>query len=174
MTEVVVKGDAPPWTLADRLRKAREHRGLDQTELADLMGVSQRSIRNYEAGRTTPRRPQLIAWAFATGVSLEWLEDVRPKGLEPLTFWLGAWRYLRVALLGRRRPRGLVRRLASGQGGAVRSDDLAALCCPGCGEFVDGDENGWDCPACGATGSGDTWDLPEIEDVHADDLELAA
>jgi DNA-binding XRE family transcriptional regulator len=88
MSHVVVEGAAPEFTLTDRLRKAREHGGLDQPELASLMGVSVRSIRNYEAGRTTPRRPQLIAWAFATGVSLEWLEaDVRPKGLEPPTFW---------------------------------------------------------------------------------------
>jgi transcriptional regulator with XRE-family HTH domain len=88
MSHVVVEGAAPEFTLIDRLRKAREHGGLEQTELAALMGISVRSIRNYEAGRTTPRRPQLIAWAFATGVSLEWLEgDVRPKGLEPPTFW---------------------------------------------------------------------------------------
>jgi transcriptional regulator with XRE-family HTH domain len=74
MSEVVVEGQAPAWTLTDRLRKAREYRGLEQTELADLMGVSRRTVVNYEAGRTTPRRPQLIAWAFATGVSFQWLE----------------------------------------------------------------------------------------------------
>jgi transcriptional regulator with XRE-family HTH domain len=74
MSHVVVEGAAPEFTLTDRLRKAREHRGLDQGGLAALMGLSVRSIRNYEAGRTTPRRPQLIAWAFATGVSFQWLE----------------------------------------------------------------------------------------------------
>jgi transcriptional regulator with XRE-family HTH domain len=93
MTEVAISGETPSWTLTDRLRKAREHGVLQQAQLAALTGISERSIQNYEAGRTTPRRPQLIAWALATGVSLEWLEgDVRPKGLEPPTFWSGVWR----------------------------------------------------------------------------------
>jgi transcriptional regulator with XRE-family HTH domain len=97
MNEVVVEGEAPAWTLTDRLRKAREYRGLEQAELADLMGVSRRTVVNYEAGRTTPRRPQLIAWAFATGVALDWLEgDVRPKGFEPLTFWSGVSQLLAI------------------------------------------------------------------------------
>ena len=92
MSEVVVQGAGPEWTLTDRLRKAREHSGLEQTEIAEVMGVSVRSIRNYEAGRNTPKRPQLIAWAFATGVPLAWLEDeecaVRDSNPEPADYCL--------------------------------------------------------------------------------------
>jgi transcriptional regulator with XRE-family HTH domain len=59
--------------------------------------VSKNTVSNYERGFTTPRRPMLLAWAMATGVALSWLETddaavlqvVRPKGLEPLTFWFG-------------------------------------------------------------------------------------
>ena len=117
MQNLAIEGHAPEWTLTDRLRKAREYRGLSQAELADLTGVSARSVFNYEAGRTTPRRPQLIAWALATGVCLDWLEnDVRPKGLEPPTFWLGVWRRLRFHLCRAGRQ---------GHTGAVRTDDLA-------------------------------------------------
>lgn len=42
-------------------------------QLADATGISEKTINNYEAGRHAPRRPSLIAWALATGVSLEWL-----------------------------------------------------------------------------------------------------
>jgi transcriptional regulator with XRE-family HTH domain len=87
MTELAITGAIPTWTLSDRLRKAREHGRLQQVQLAAITGISERSIQNYEAGRTTPRRPQLIAWALATGVPLAWLEDqecaVRDSNPEP-------------------------------------------------------------------------------------------
>jgi transcriptional regulator with XRE-family HTH domain len=90
MTLIVEGGAIPQWTLGDRLRKARESRGLTQTELSAVIGVSRRSISKYEVGEGEPGQPQLIAWALATGVALDWLEgDVRPKGFEPLTFWSG-------------------------------------------------------------------------------------
>jgi transcriptional regulator with XRE-family HTH domain len=75
MTTQVVAGDAPVWTLRDRLRKAREHAGLEQVELAERAGISRGSVSNYENGVTSPRRPQLLAWAMACGVPLEWLTD---------------------------------------------------------------------------------------------------
>ena len=96
-TEVV-----PQWTLTDRLRKARESAGLNQPQLAEALGVSSNTVGNYERGFTTPRRMVLMAWAMVTGVPVEWLENdedprrddegphgVRPKGLEPPTFWMG-------------------------------------------------------------------------------------
>lgn len=67
-------GTVPAWTLPDRLRKARESAGLNQAALAEVTGMSRRSISAYETGDGAPRRPQLIAWAMATGVPLTWLE----------------------------------------------------------------------------------------------------
>jgi transcriptional regulator with XRE-family HTH domain len=72
-------GDIPEWTLADRLRKAREHAGMKQIELANATGIARSSIVNYEGGKAEPRRPVLAAWAMATGVPLDWLRD-RPDG----------------------------------------------------------------------------------------------
>lgn len=72
---MTVAGVVPAWTLGDKLRKAREHAGLSQTELEALTGISRRSIVSYEGGGRAPRRPQLVAWAVATGVPLAWLED---------------------------------------------------------------------------------------------------
>ena len=87
-------GVVPQFSRADRLRKAREITGLDQGQFASRAGFSRQTVSNYESGL------YLRAWAEATGVDLHWLEtgeapadaeasheDVRPKGLEPLTFW---------------------------------------------------------------------------------------
>jgi transcriptional regulator with XRE-family HTH domain len=103
MPELQVAGVVPGWTVSDRLRKAREHAGLEQAELAADLGVSRNTVVNYERGRVEPRRPVLVAWALRTGVPLVWLvtgdassprqdgpdggsHSVRPKGLEPPTF----------------------------------------------------------------------------------------
>ena len=70
----------PEWTVADRLRKAREFAGLTQKELADEIGVSNRSISAYESGSPI-KRPVLLAWSLRTGVPIEWLRDgVAPNG----------------------------------------------------------------------------------------------
>lgn len=63
----------PEWTLADRLRKARESAGLKQTDLAAETGISRASIVNYETAKSVPRRPALASWAMACGVPFEWL-----------------------------------------------------------------------------------------------------
>jgi transcriptional regulator with XRE-family HTH domain len=72
----------PEWTLADRLRKARELAGYSQAELATVTGISRQSINSYETGRTTPRRPQLLAWATACHVEYEWLTGGPSYGRE--------------------------------------------------------------------------------------------
>lgn len=63
----------PEWTLADRLRKARDTAGYSQAELSHHTGISQRSIIRYERGQAEPRRPELLAWATACHVEYEWL-----------------------------------------------------------------------------------------------------
>ena len=71
----------PEWTLADRLVKARKWAGLEQEELAEKADIARSSLSKYENGHAVPRRPVLISWALATGVSLAWLEtgdETRP------------------------------------------------------------------------------------------------
>ena len=65
----------PALTLARRLYLARDELGLNQTEFAGRIGVSRRSVVNYESGRSHPGRPVLLSWALATGVPLEWFEE---------------------------------------------------------------------------------------------------
>jgi transcriptional regulator with XRE-family HTH domain len=66
-------GAVPTWTLADRLRKAREHAGLKQSELAGRIGIARSSVVNYEAGRYVPSRPVVLSWALCAGVDYKWL-----------------------------------------------------------------------------------------------------
>lgn len=63
----------PLWTLADRLRKAREHAGLDQVTLAKEIDISRATVSNYERGLVEPRKIAVRAWALRTGVPFSWL-----------------------------------------------------------------------------------------------------
>ena len=64
------------WTLGDRLRKAREHAGLHQQQMAAAFGVTSGTISNWERGRGYPRGDQfdiVRKWSVLTGVSESWL-----------------------------------------------------------------------------------------------------
>lgn len=86
-------GQVPQWSVQDRLRKAREHAGMTQLELATAIGVARNSVSNYESGATKPRQIVLNQWSLATGVPVSWLmtgdgdDGVRHQGLEPRTRW---------------------------------------------------------------------------------------
>lgn len=74
----------PVWSVADRLRKARESAGLDQRELAERAGISRQTVSNAERGAGHPQRATLRVWAMATGVPLEWLlEGDKPATERP-------------------------------------------------------------------------------------------
>lgn len=85
MTQAPLPGSVPEWTIGDRLRKAREDAGFrkNQLEFAQQIGISRRSLTNYELAHTPPPRPVLLAWSFRTGISMEWLmtgEGPGPEG----------------------------------------------------------------------------------------------
>jgi transcriptional regulator with XRE-family HTH domain len=90
MTQLTVQGTIPVWTLTDRLRKAREDSGLSQTALGEAMGLSRRTVAGYEAGEREPKRHVQLAWALATGVSLDWLCPRQDSNLQPTDLW-SAW-----------------------------------------------------------------------------------
>lgn len=61
-------------SIAERLRQARESKGLSQGDVARAAGVTQGTIGNIESGvRRNPR--ELLAIADAVGVTAEWLKD---------------------------------------------------------------------------------------------------
>ena len=104
MTISYQPGTIPQWTIADRLRKAREMTGMDQSHFAEHAGLSRQGVNAAERGQSTPRRSTLKLWALSTGVPLHWIETgetpspggegvsggARPEGFEPPTFWLGS------------------------------------------------------------------------------------
>lgn len=103
MTTSLNSGVIPEITVGDRCAAARRHAGLDQAEFAERLGTSRRTVSRVETGAKIPTRPEVVAWSFATGVDLHWLETgnapspdgdganvVRHQGLEPRTRWFVA------------------------------------------------------------------------------------
>lgn len=72
-----IAATVPSWTLGDRLRKAREHAGMEQGELAERIGISRGTVSNYELNRGTrpPKVVVLRAWANECNVPYEWIVD---------------------------------------------------------------------------------------------------
>lgn len=66
-------GVVPEWTFTDRLIKARTFAGLSQQQLADLLGISERTVKRYEAGGVY-KRGIILGWSLACGVDPVWLE----------------------------------------------------------------------------------------------------
>jgi|SRR5581483_1812973 len=65
----------PTWTVGDRLRKSRIHAGLEQADIARILGVAQSAIAKWERDERKPRDLLRIVegWAAATHVPREWL-----------------------------------------------------------------------------------------------------
>lgn len=62
-------------TFAEKLVNARVHQNLSQMELAEKVGVSERSIYNYEQAVTFPRAAALKKLADVLNVSVTYLMD---------------------------------------------------------------------------------------------------
>ncbi|HEU4543320.1 MAG TPA: helix-turn-helix domain-containing protein [Jiangellaceae bacterium] len=73
MSVETFRGVVPQWTVADKIRKAREHAGLSQQQLADRLSVTRTSVVNWERGHTRPLRVLLGLLAAETGVDPDWL-----------------------------------------------------------------------------------------------------
>ena len=56
-----------------RLRAARKQLGLNQSELAGAVGVTQSSIAAYETGSRPPPPPVLLALEHVFRISREWI-----------------------------------------------------------------------------------------------------
>lgn len=79
-----------------RLLASRALAGMDQQTIADAIGVSRTTVSGWERGKFEPTFTSIVRWAQVTNQPLDWFAEgltadvVRPKGLEPLTFWLVA------------------------------------------------------------------------------------
>ena len=90
----------PKWTLGDRIRKAREHAGLEQADLANALYMSRAAISAWENGHTTPAPRKVEVIARVCGVPASWLvtggddstvtEEVPGRQSDQLAFCLAA------------------------------------------------------------------------------------
>ena len=62
-------------TFSDKIKRAREVAKLTQNELAQQVGVSQRTIASYESGGAKARRSTIEKLAHALKVSVKFLTD---------------------------------------------------------------------------------------------------
>ena len=69
-------------TFSDKIKRSREVVGLTQQELANLVGVSKRTIASYECTDAVARRSTIEKLAKALKVSVKYLTD--PNCSDPL------------------------------------------------------------------------------------------
>ena len=59
--------------MANRIKDLREDRDMRQSDLAEATGIDQRTISNYETGKTSPDAYALIKLADFFDVSIDYL-----------------------------------------------------------------------------------------------------
>jgi transcriptional regulator with XRE-family HTH domain len=69
-------------TFGDRLAGAREAAGLSQADLAQRLGVRDKTVAAWENDATDPRANRLQMLAGMLGVSIRWLLTGEGEGLE--------------------------------------------------------------------------------------------
>lgn len=87
-------------TLGERLAYARKKAGMrSQSDMADILGVSKALIGFWEQDERTPTLGQLVKWASATDVGLNWLAG--RDDLEALVDSVGTGHQLALRLFDR-------------------------------------------------------------------------
>lgn len=78
-------------TFGERLKQLRKERKLTQTQLGDLVGLSQSVIYNYEYNQRTISLSNAVKLSNALGVSLDYFAGNEIKvepATEPLPLWI--------------------------------------------------------------------------------------
>ena len=65
----------------NRIKDLREDRDLRQIDVAEAVGIDQRSLSNYETGKTNPDSETIIKLAHFFGVSCDYLLGVSDSNL---------------------------------------------------------------------------------------------
>lgn len=82
-----VEALVPKFELRHRLTRSLEHAGMTPEDMAQQLGLTAATIRNYMGGRTHPQVPTIREWADITHVPRDWLlngiEPGRDEGPDP-------------------------------------------------------------------------------------------
>lgn len=74
-TLTATSANVPVWTIGDRLAKARREAGIKSAkQMALLVGVDEKTIRNWENGTTRATHTACTTYAKITGYPVEWIE----------------------------------------------------------------------------------------------------
>jgi transcriptional regulator with XRE-family HTH domain len=93
--ETARKKKTPEETFGERLARLRKARGYTQTELGEMVGVSQRMMTYYERAADHPPAYLLPKLAQALGVTADELLGLRPVEAKPVPRNTRLWRKLR-------------------------------------------------------------------------------
>lgn len=93
--ETARRKKAPEETFGERLARLRKARGYTQTELGEMVGVSQRMMTYYERAADHPPAYLLPKLAQALGVTADQLLGLRPAEAKPAPRNTRLWRKLR-------------------------------------------------------------------------------
>lgn len=69
----------------DNLKRARENTGLTQSQVADMLGISDGTYKNYEQGKREPNNTLLLKIADLYGVTTDYLlgRELAPAPVDP-------------------------------------------------------------------------------------------
>jgi transcriptional regulator with XRE-family HTH domain len=73
MRQEQASGNVPTFEMRHRLALALEAADVSNEQMADEVGKSVTTIRNYLSGRTHPGRAVVVTWALRCGVPFDWL-----------------------------------------------------------------------------------------------------
>ena len=73
----------------NRIRELREDRDLRQIDVAEKTGIDQKTISNYETGKTLPDSYAIIRLADFFGVTCDYLLGVSERDLKDTTAVIG-------------------------------------------------------------------------------------
>lgn len=69
----------------NRIRELREDRDLRQIDVANATGIDQKTLSNYETGRTNPDSYAIIKLADFFGVTCDYLLGVSERSMKNMT-----------------------------------------------------------------------------------------
>lgn len=98
-TNVAAPSD-PTKSFGATIRRLRIAKGLNQTDIAEKLGVSTVAISNWEANRSQPRRQRIAELAIALGVASDQLVISSVAASEPLPELLAASKMQVARMLG--------------------------------------------------------------------------
>lgn len=70
-------------SLGNRLRSAREAKGLEPSQVAQRLGITEGAVRHHENGTRTPKSQTIALYSRLYGVSMDWIMRGAGPGPNP-------------------------------------------------------------------------------------------